>query len=437
MTPPETSEAPTEEPAHSAPDNNGFLDSLTQAMGDPTEKFHPGPANSDPVPSRAAEPEPEPPDNAPVPDAPPADAPAGEEPSKYKKGTYKYLKEQFERQNEKLKGDYDVRLKELEQKAGGYESTSKEYQAKLDAAEALKNKHEQTVKELEENIVGQWETPYSVDVDPEAGPVLRRLESAREKLNFALSSAVSGMHDDPGKVELMYNQHAALFGSVMSAMAQNPRYPVSAHAQHLISELAKNGINVEYSAAMDAVKTLQRHVPDLQDVGNTQQVLDDIKSKNEPNWQKDQSARAEAYRRSLTGLADVPEDAEGGDDEVFARVLKSDPELKAMLKTESDRVSAEITGPMPGRADARAVREAPRKLHQNAMRAARLPVAMEALRRAAKTETDLRTRITDLETRINDDGASVPRGTTTPPAPSSTSGDSRPLRQRLDEIMNL
>jgi hypothetical protein len=396
----ETLEAPEAED-NSLTDFSASLDSILAAIPDDST-----PA-AEPTP--AVEPEPKP-DDAPPPDK------VEEKPVK----GFRALKEAKEREKEEavaaVRAEYETRLAELTGRAGEVDTVKATYEEKLAAAEALKSAHEARLTELESKIVGEWEIPYSIDVDPEAAPVLGVIHNARTALDTAVDMAASSLAEDQRSVEVIA-ANKRLFGDVLGAMAQG-LVPDVVHAQSLVAGLAKIGVTVGLEEARQAVRDLKPMVGHLRQVHQANQQLANIKAKNEPNWTQQQAARHEAYRREIAGAADVPDEASERDEAIIAGILKGRPELREKLRAESDRLAAIVIGPVPGKATATAIRATPTQLHRTAVTAARLPVVMEAYRERMAELTAAQARIAELEARIGGSNNAVPRpgAATTPPA---------------------
>ena len=201
------------------------------------------------------------------------------------------------------------------------------------------------------------------------------------------------------------------------------------HAQELVKGLAKMGVTVPMEEARAVIRDLKGAVPHLREAAEAQGLLNVIKAKNEPNWTNDQAARHEAYRRAIASAADVPDDAAEGDDAVIAGILKGKPELRQQLQAESDKLSAMVVGPKPGKATADAIRATPRALHETAVKAARLPVMIAAYRESEADRAALKVRIAELETRLASDNGAVPK-------PANTAAAQVKGKFSLDEELN-
>lgn len=348
---------------------------------------------------------------------PDASKPAIDDPAP-KPGSYKALKLEKDREREEaitaLRAEYEAKLTEANGKAVDVTAINKGWEEKLSAAEALKSAHEAKATDLEKRIIDDYETPYSLEVDPEALPVLSKIERARTVLDMAVNSAATSLGEDTRSVELIASNRQ-LFAQVIGALS-NGMTPDIVHAQSLVDGLKKVGVTVATEEARAVIRDLKGAVPHLRDVMEAQSMLTGIKSRNEPNWQQSQAARYEAYRRAVSGAADVADDAVEGDDAVIAGILKGKPELRGRLQAEADRLSAIVIGPKPGTATAAAIRATPKTLHETAVRAARLPVLVEAYREVQAETATLKARVAELEARIAKDSGAVPNtGNMAPP----------------------
>jgi hypothetical protein len=347
------------------------------------------------------------------------DAPAKVDDPAPKPGSFKALKLEKDREREEaiaaLRSEYETKLAEANGKAVDVDAINKGWEEKLSAAEALKAAHEAKAAELERRVIEDYETPYALEVDPEALPVLAKVDKARSVLDMAVNSAATSLGEDQRSVDLIASNRT-LFGQVIAAISTGMT-PDAIHAQNLVDGLKKVGVTVATEEARAVIRDLKGAVPHLRDVMEAQQMLTAIKTKNEPNWQQTQAARYEAYRRAVSGAADVPDDAVEGDDAVIAGILKGKPELRDRLKAEADRLSAMVIGPKPGSATAAAIRATPKTLHETAVRAARLPVMVVAYRESQSALLAAQARVAELEARIAKDSGTVPNtGTTAPPA---------------------
>lgn len=334
-----------------------------------------------------------------------------------KPGSFKALKLEKDREREEavaaLKAEYEAKLAEANGKAVDVDAINKGWEEKLSASEALKAAHEAKAAELERRTIEDYETPYSLEVDPEAMPVMARIDKATAVLNMAVNSAATSLGEDQRSVELIASNRmmfAELIGSIAKGMA-----PDIVHAQTLVDGLRKVGVTVATEEARAVIRDLKGSVPHLREVVEAQQMLATIKAKNEPNWQASQAARYEAYRRAVSGAADVADDATEGDDAVIAGILKGKPELRAELQAEADRLSEMVIGPKPGKATASAIRATPKALHETAVKAARLPVMVKAYRESESALVSARARIAELEARIAKESNTVPGAGTAPP----------------------
>ena len=338
-----------------------------------------------------------------------ADPPEKGEPQKVR--SFRALKDQKDKEREDAleaqRKDYDTRLAEVTGKATTHETTARTLQERLEAAEALKAAHEAKANDLERKIVGDYETPYSLQVDPEALPVQAAIRKSTQSLDAAVAQAASGLHDDPAAVHAI-NASKGLFANLMLAMTQGLS-PDAVHANTLVEGLAKLNINVANEDARATIRQLKASLPHFATLVESQGTLKEIAERNRPNWERDQAARHEAYRRELIAGADVPDDATEGDDALLAGLLKAQPDLRAVLKAEMEKLSGVALGPVPGKATAAAVRAAPRQLHETAVRAARVPVLAQAVRQYQANEATLNARIADLEARIANQSGAVPK----------------------------
>ena len=324
---------------------------------------------------------------------------------------FKALREQKDREREEaiaaLRAEYETKLAEATGKAVSFESTANSNADKLAAAEALKAAHEKRVQELEQQEIEDYETPYSIEVDPEAIPVLSAFASARAGLDAAVAQAATSLGEDQRSVQAIAG-NKALFGQILAEMTHG-LVPDAVHAEKLVDGMRAVGVMISHEEARLAVRDLKAVLPNLYRLRDAQQSLQAIKAKNEPNWQSLQAARHEAYRRHITGAAEVADDAVEGDDAVVAGILKAKPELRDILKAEADRLSGMVIGPAPGKATATAIRAAPRALHETALKAARLPVVVAAYREAEAKLAAGAARIAELEARLGEQGGTVPR----------------------------
>lgn len=351
-----------------------------------------------------------------------------------KPGSYKALKLEKDREREEalaaLRAEYETKLAEAAGKAVDVASINKGWEDRLAAAEALKAKHEARTAELEKRVIDDYETPYSIEVDPEAAPVLSKFSKATDVLNAAVNGAATSLGEDARSVDLIASNRA-LFGTLIQEMATGMT-PDAVHAQSLVTGLAKIGVTVYSDDARAVIRDLKGAVPYLREAAEAQGLLQTIRAKNEPNWTGDQSARHEAYRRAIARAADVPdENAAEGDDAVIAGILKGKPELRQQLQAESDRLSSLVVGPKPGRATADAIRATPRSLHETAVKAARLPVIVAAYRESEADRAALQARIAELEARVASDNGAVPKPANTGAAPVKGKFD---LNQELERI---
>ncbi len=325
--------------------------------------------------------------------------------------TFRELKEKKDREREEavaaVRTEYEAKLAEAIAKAAGFETDAKNQAERLTSTEALKAAHEAKLAELEQRIVGEYEVPYSLEVDPEATPVFAVANDTRQALDAAVAQAATTLGEDARSVELIF-QNKMLFAEIMATMMQGLS-PDAVHANKLVEGLSKIGVMVPVEEARLAVRELKAAVPQLQKYQMAQQTLARIKEKNEPEWQQTQAARHEAYRRHVLAAADVADDAADGDDATLAGILKARPELRDKLKAEADRLSGMVIGPAPGKATAATVRAAPRVLHETALKAARLPVALDAYRTAVAENAALTARIAELEARVANQNAAVPK----------------------------
>lgn len=372
-----------------------------------------------------------------VPDAPKPDAtkPEAKEdaPKPDPPGRFKALKLEKDRERDEalaaLRTEYEAKLAEAASKSVDVESINRSWEEKLSAAEALKAKHEARTAELERRVIEDYETPYSIEVDPEARPVLSKFSKATEVLNAAVNSAATSLGEDAKSVDLIATNRA-LFGTLIQEMATGMT-PDAVHAQSLVTGLAKIGVTVYSDDARAVIRDLKGAVPYLREAAEAQGLLQTIRAKNEPNWTGDQAARHEAYRRAIASAADVPENAAEGDDAVIAGILKGKPELRQQLQAESDRLSSLVVGPKPGRATADAIRATPRALHETAVKAARLPVIVAAYRESEADRAALQARIVELEARVASDNGAVPKPANSGAAPVKGKFD---LNQELERI---
>lgn len=334
-----------------------------------------------------------------------------------KPGSFKALKIEKDREREEaiaaLRTEYEAKLVEANGKAVDVGAINKGWEEKLAAAEALKAAHEAKAVELEKRTIEDYETPYSLEMDPEAMPVLAKVNKARSVLDQVVNSAATSLGEDQRSVDLIAGNRQ-LFAHVIGALAQGMA-PDVVHTQNLVDGLKKAGVTVATEDARMVIRDLKGAVPHLREVVDAQLMLNGIKAKNEPNWQQSQAARYEAYRRAVSGAADVADDAADGDDAVIAGILKGKPELRTKLQAEADRLSALVIGPKPGSATAAAIRAAPKTLHETAVKAARLPVMVEAYRESESARAVLQARVAELEARIAKDSGAVPNTGTTPP----------------------
>ena len=389
----ETADSPVAE----APSSFAFDAAIEAAMSSHPDGPMEGAAATPAPPAAAPEPKPD------------TSKPAIDDPAP-KPGSYKALKLEKDREREEaiaaLRTEYEARLKEANGKAVDVDAINKGWEEKLSAAEALKSAHEAKATDLENRIIDDYETPYSLEVDPEALPVLSKIERARTVLDMAVNSAATSLGEDTRSVELIASNRQ-LFAQVIGALSTGMT-PDSIHAQNLVDGLKKVGVSVATEDARAVIRDLKGAVPHLRDVMEAQQMLTGIKSRNESNWQQTQAARYEAYRRAVSGAADVADDAAEGDDAVIAGILKGKPELRDKLRAEADRLSAMVIGPKPGTATAAAIRATPKTLHETAVKAARLPVMVEAYRESQAETATLKARIAELEARIAKDSNTVP-----------------------------
>jgi len=398
----ETLEPPAAEPAE-----NLFaqLDSLLAGdySDDPpleTElAVDPPPAKEDAPPVEA--------DKKPDDEAPPA------EPSP-KPGSFKALKLEKEREMAETKAKYEADLAEANERAARFETEAKTHAEKVGSAEALRLAHEKELTELQQKIVAEYETPYSLEYDPDAQKPLADLRESEKMLDHAVRQAATSLGSNQQAANAIF-QNKKLFAGVLGSMAQGLTPDVE-HADYLVTELGKMGVAVSAEDARDAVRGLKTAVPQLGRYQDITQYLKNLQAKNEPEWTNQQAARHEAYRREVLKHADVADDAAEGDDATMAAILKANPERRTKLQAEADRLSAQIIGPAPGKATAAAVRAAPQVLHQNAVKAARLPVALEAYRETSAENATLKARVAELEARIGKESGGIPKpaGTVTP-----------------------
>ena len=352
-----------------------------------------------------------------------------DEPDDGKPGRFKSFKAQKEAELESLRADYETRLAEITGKATEHETKAKSAQDQLTQLESLKAAHEAKLAELEKQIVEDYETPYSLDVDPEAAPHFGVFEESRSQLDAAVASVATSLGEDVRSVNLIIS-NKQLFGQLMVEMSKGLE-PDVVHAEKLVAGLAKAGVTVSREDARLAVRDLKSALPTLMRLASAQRNLQTIEAKNKPNWQQQQAARHEAYRRQVKGYADVAENADG-DDAVIAGVLKGRPELKERLNQEADKISSMIIGPAPGKATADTVRATPKTLHETAVKAARLPVMIAAYQDARTENETLKQRVAELEARIAGDSGSVPRS-------NSAGGNTGPAKAKgfdaaMDEI---
>jgi|GEM_PF-6899808 len=415
------------DPIESNPESSSFGFSLEDALAD-AMKLHPdGDVESLPV-APAIE-KPDETKSAAVPDVIKPEA-RDDVP---KPGSYKALKLEKDREREEaltaLRAEYETKLAEAAGKAVDVASINKSWEDRLSAAEALKSKHEARTAELEQRVIDDYETPYSIEVDPEATPVLSKFSKATEVLNAAVNGAATSLGEDARSVDLIASNRA-LFGTLIQEMATGMT-PDAVHAQSLVTGLAKIGVTVYSDDARAVIRDLKGAVPYLREAAEAQGLLQTIRAKNEPNWTGDQAARHEAYRRAIASAADVPENAAEGDDAVIAGILKGKPELRQQLQAESDRLSSLVVGPKPGRATADAIRATPRALHETAVKAARLPVIVAAYRESEADRAALQARIVELEARVASDNGAVPKPANSGAAPVKGKFD---LNQELERI---
>lgn len=365
----------------------------------------------------------------PVTDAPPAvEAPVVEEPVKPaeepakgepKPGSFAALKVQKDKEREdalsSLRAEYEAKLAEVSGKVVDVDGINKNWQEKLTAAESLKIAHETKLTELEQKIVADYETPYNIGIDPEAQSMIASMNRAKNSLDAAVNQAATSLGEDQRSVTII-SQHKTLFAKTMAAMMEG-LLPDSVHAQNLASGLVAAGVTVAMEDARAVIRDLKNSLPKLLEYVDATESLKAIKAHNEPAWGMQQAARHEAYRQQLRGAADVADDATEGDEGTMAGILRSRPELRDQLKSESDKLSAMVVGPAPGRATASSIRATPSMLHSTAIKAARLPVALEAYRETSAKLTAAQARIGELEARLGEENGSVPR-----PAGGSTEG---------------
>lgn len=353
----------------------------------------------------------------PPPEVKPPDDPAKPEDEKPEekqdppKGGFKALKEQMNREREEaiatLRAEYDAKLAEATGKATTLEFTAKTAAEKLEAAEALKAVHEAKALELERREIEDYETPYSLEVDPEAIPVFSVFNDAKTGLDAAVAQAATSLGQDQRSVNAIAS-NKALFGEIMAEMTHGLT-PDAVHADKLVEGMAKIGVTIAHEDARLAVRDLKAVLPNLYRLRDAQMNLQAIKAKNEPNWQQSQAARHEAYRRHITSAAEVADDAAEGDDAVLASILKGKPELREVLRAEADRLSAMVIGPAPGKATAASILATPKALHETALKAARLPVVVAAYRESESKLAARDARIAELEARIAEQTGAVPR----------------------------
>lgn len=353
-------------------------------------------------------------------ETPPADVPPVAPPAP-KPGSFKALKQEKDAEREaevaRVRQEYDEKIAGIMAQATEHETTAKTFKERAEQAETLREAHAARLAELEKQAVADYETPYSLQVDPEAMPHLAAFEDARAIMDAAVKNVATGLAEDSKGVSLIAS-NKAIFGQLMVGMLQGDN-PDVVHAQSLVAEMSKIGVVVAPDEARQAIRELKGALPALSKLANTQRALTDIEARNRPQWTQQQAARHEAYRRTLTSAADVSDDASEGDDAVLAGILKGKPELRAKLNAEADRLSALVIGPAPGKATVESIRAAPKHLHETAIKAARLPVVLSAYQQVLGERAEMETRIKDLEDRLAKQSGSVPRqqGTGTPPPP--------------------